>query len=244
MQPSPWMPVVYAAPPFDEISAFGIAAIALGMAAIVIWIWRRFLPATAAKAALALTAWIGITGALAASGLLARTDVRPPPPAVLIASVLTLAIAVGLSRAGGALAASVPLGVLVTLQAFRLPLELVMHHAGDVGIMPPELSYGGYNFDILTGLGALGSGVAMRAGVAVPRGIVWVWNIWGLWCLGVIAVIAAASSPIVRAFGDDPRHVNTWVLHLPYVWLPAVLVLIALAGHVVITRALLLHRRA
>jgi hypothetical protein len=49
---------------------------------------------------------------------------------------------------------------------------------------------------------------------------------------------------MVRLFGDDPRHVNTWVLYFPYVWLPAVLVVIALAGHVVITRALLADRRS
>jgi hypothetical protein len=43
---------------------------------------------------------------------------------------------------------------------------------------------------------------------------------------------------MVRWFGDGPRHLNTWVLYFPYVWLPAVLVTAALAGHVMITRAL------
>jgi len=36
-----------------------------------------------------------------------------------------------------------------------------------------------------------------------------------LWCLLVIAWVARTSSPLVRGFGDDPRHVNTWVLYLP-----------------------------
>jgi hypothetical protein len=43
---------------------------------------------------------------------------------------------------------------------------------------------------------------------------------------------------MVRLFGDAPGHVNTWVLYFPYVWLPAVLVTIAVAGHIVITRKL------
>jgi hypothetical protein len=191
-----------------------------------------------------LAGWIAGTGALAASGFLARTDLMPPPAALLIVSVLAFGLTAGLSRAGGALAAAVPLSVLVGLQAFRLPLELVMHRAATLGIMPPELSYSGYNLDIVTGAGALALALAMRAGIAVPRGLVWAWNLWGLWCLAVIVVIAVTTSPMVRAFGDDPRHVNTWVLHLPYVWLPAVLVLIALAGHIVTTRALLAQRRA
>jgi hypothetical protein len=48
---------------------------------------------------------------------------------------------------------------------------------------------------------------------------------------------------MVRLFGDDPRSVMTWVLFVPYVWLPVVLVTIAIAGHAIITRKLLLDRR-
>jgi Na+-driven multidrug efflux pump len=78
----------------------------------------------------------------------------------------------------------------------------------------------------------------MRAGLAVPRWLLWAWNIWGCWCLAVIAVIAVTTSPLVRLFGDDPRNINTWVLYFPYVWLPVVLVTVAIAGHVMVTRAL------
>lgn len=227
------------APPIgDAVTAWGIGGLACGVAGLVVWIWGRHAPASAGRAAAVLVAWMVTTGALAASGALARVDLVPPPPALLIVAVLGLALAVGLSRTGGTLAAAVPLTTLVGLQAFRLPLELVMHRAGQLGIMPPELSYGGYNFDIVTGAGALLLLVAMRGGLRVPRALLWAWNLWGLWCLLAIVIIAVASSPMVRAFGDDPRHVNTWVLFLPYVWLPAVLVVVALGGHIVITRAL------
>ena len=80
-------------------------------------------------------------------------------------------------------------------------------------------------------------------GVAVPEAAHLGLEHLGLWCLAVIAVIAVTTSPMVRLFGDDPAHLNTWVLFFPYVWLPAVLVAVALAGHVtVLTRAL--HRRS
>jgi hypothetical protein len=108
--------------------------------------------------------------------------------------------------------------------------------------MPPEMSYSGYNLDIVTGAAALALALLLRAGVGVPRAVVWIWNLWGLWCLAVITVVAVASSPMVRAFGDDPQHLNTWVLFFPYVWLPAVLVTVALAGHFVVTRALVAGR--
>ncbi|MGE3840787.1 MAG: hypothetical protein AB7I50_04305 [Vicinamibacterales bacterium] len=132
--------------------------------------------------------------------------------------------ALGVSRLGGELAAAVPIVVLVGLQAFRLPIELVMHGAVSLGIMPVELSHFGYNFDNLTGAGALVIATALRRGVRVPRGVLWTWNVWGVWCLVAMAAIAIATSSLVRAFGDDPTHVNTWVLFFPYVWLPAGLI--------------------
>jgi hypothetical protein len=47
-----------------------------------------------------------------------------------------------------------PLLTLVGLQSFRLPLQLALHRAAEQGIIPVQLSYSGYNFDIVTGMGA------------------------------------------------------------------------------------------
>jgi hypothetical protein len=237
--PASRLPFVASPPPTDAIAAWGIGGIAVVMALVVLALCWRWRPAGIAGTAAAVAAWMAVTAAAALSGRLARFDVVPPPMAVLIVSVFAVAFAIGLGPIGTRLAHAVPLATLVGLQAFRLPLELVMHRAATLGIMPSELSYAGYNFDVLTGLGAIALTVAMRSGAAVPRGLVWAWNLWGLWCLAVIWAVAVASSPMVRAFGDAPDHVNTWVLFFPYVWLPAVLVTIALAGHLVVTRALL-----
>lgn len=231
-------PVVVTPPPFDSVTAYGIGGLAVIVAAGVAAIARRHAPAYAVRLGGGLAAWMALTALAARAGWLARFDVTPPPMAGLMLLVFVAAFGTGVSPLGAALARQVPLSTLVGLQVFRLPLELLMHRAATLGIMPPELSYGGYNFDIATGAGALILWVLLTAGIAVPRALVWAWNVWGLGCLGVITVVAMASSPMVRAFGDDPAHVNTWVLHLPYVWVPAVLVVTALAGHVVVTRAL------
>lgn len=232
------MPPV-APPMFDAIAAGGIAllAVIVAMAWAVTWshgnrVLRSRLLAGAATA-------MGISALLARTGLLQRFDVVPPPMAMMIVAVLAAALALGASKVGAAVAASVPLVTQVGLQAFRLPLELVMHRAARLGIMPEELTYTGYNFDIVTGAGALVLWALMRGGVRVPRWCVWLWNLWGISCLAAIFVIAVTTSPMVRLFGDDPRHLNTWVLYVPYVWLPVVLVTIAVAGHVAVTRTLL-----
>lgn len=232
-------PFVPTPPPSDLVSEIGIGGLAAVMAFAVVALTARVAPSRVARVGGMLGGWMALTAALAASGRLQDFSRVPPPMAALMLGVFLLAGVAGLSSYGRTMAVAVPLSTLVGLQAFRLPLELVMHRAGELGIMPPELSYGGHNFDIVTGAGALVLWSLMRRGVAVPRAAVWAWNVWGLWCLAAITAIAIASSPMVGAFGDDPRHVNTWVLYVPYVWLPAVLVVIALAGHLIVTRALL-----
>jgi hypothetical protein len=51
-----------------------------------------------------------------------------------------------------------------------------------------------------------------------------------------ILVIAIASMPMFHWFGMD--RLNVWVADPPFVWLPAVLVLSALAGHLLMFRKL------
>lgn len=232
-------PFVSTPPPFDAITAGGIGGLALAMAAIVAWLRGRFEgAATGARSAVVLAMWIALVGGAAAAGVLARFDRTPPPMALLLPVIFGGSIVLALSAVGRSMAQAWPLAALVGVQMFRLPLELVMHRAARLGIMPEELSYSGYNLDIVTGATAVVI-VALMARRPLPRAVLWAWNLWGVWCLLVIAWVARTSSPLVRGFGDDPRHVNTWVLYLPYVWLPAVLVMIALTGHLVLTRKLL-----
>jgi hypothetical protein len=207
-----------------------------------VWFFSRGDRGLARILRLSVASVMMLSALLASTGALARFDAAPPPMALLIVGVLMGSLALGLSPFGRESARVLPLVGLVGLQSFRLPLELVMHHCGQVGIMPPELSFSGYNFDILTGVGAVGLAGMMAMGKSVPRSLLWLWNLWGFVALAIIVVIAVTSSPMVRLFGDDPRHLNTWVLFFPYVWLPVVLVSMALSGHIIITRKLLLSQ--
>jgi hypothetical protein len=183
----------------------------------------------------AAAAWMTATWTAAQSGILADWDRLPPPFAGLVVSVFALAALVGLSPFGRTLAHHIPLWILVAVQGFRLPLELAMHAMYERGVMPAQMSYSGWNFDIVTGIAAIAVAMLVRTGRAGRR-LVFAWNVLGSLLLANIIVIAIASTPAFRAFGDD--RVNTWVTDPPFVWLPAVMVLAALAGHVLIFRAL------
>jgi hypothetical protein len=186
-------------------------------------------------AALLILGWCALQGAAAGSGLLARFDARPPPLALFLAAVVAGAVGFGVSRFASPLARSLPLAGLVGFQAFRLPLELVMHEAARAGVMPSLLSFAGWNFDIATGTLAIPVAALVAAGRA-PRWLVPAWNALGLAALGIIAVIAIGTAPFVQAFG--PGQVNGWVAWLPFVYLPGVMVAAALVGHILVLRRL------
>lgn len=179
-------------------------------------------------------AWLAATWLIADAGLLAR-DGTPPPFVPLVVTVFTLAVAIAFSPLGRLLATHVPLAALVIFQGYRLPLELLMHRAWTEGVMPIQMSYSGQNWDIVTGVTALAAGAAVARGVA-GRKTVWAWNILGTALVANIIFIAIRSTPAIAAYGPD--HLNTWVMHPPFVWLPAVMVLLAIAGHLVVFRAL------
>jgi len=188
----------------------------------------------AVRAASGTLIWMGVTLALGDRGTFQHWDATPPPFALLVAAIIALAVAIAFSPLGARLA-RLPLWTLVAAQAFRLPLEIAMHALVGRGLMPEQMSYTGRNFDVLTGASAIvvAGLVAMGAG---GRRLVAAWNIGGFLLLTNILVVAILSTPRFAAFGPD--RLNVFVTYAPFVWLPAVLVLAALAGHLIVFRAL------
>jgi hypothetical protein len=179
-------------------------------------------------------AWVSVTALAAASGVFREWTLTPPPFLGLVVAVFALAFAIAFSRAGARLAA-LPLWALVAAQSFRLPLEVVMHRLAQHGIMPEQMSYTGRNWDVLTGITAVFVAGLIRAGIGGRR-LALAWNVIGLSLLANILGVAVASTPRFAAFGPD--RLNVFITYVPFVWLPAVMVLVALAGHLVIFRAL------
>jgi hypothetical protein len=225
------------------VAAFVVMAVLL--AATLVWAtliaWRRSgaSPSAARRAAIVVgvdsAAWMALTWVAAMSGILQQWDRRPPPFAAIILGVVIISLILAFGRVGTRVAQHVPLWTLVAIQSFRLPLELAMHALVERGIMPIQMSYSGRNFDIVTGATAIVVAALVKAGYG-GRTLVAAWNVLGLALLVNVVTVAIASTPMFQAFGSE-RQV-TFVTYTPFVWLPAVMVLAALAGHLVIFRAL------
>ena len=225
----------------------GIPALALIVAGIVVW----FLFQTPAPAVSKgerkppspplLAAVMALVMAdeqfLAYTGVLDQWDSWPPPVMLLIGAVMALTLVLALTGPGKRIARDLPFSALIGYQAFRLPMELLMAQAAEAGIMPEQMSYYGYNFDIVTGVLAIPVAYLAWKDQA-PRWMLVGWNVLGFVLLLSIMGIAATSTPTFAAFGSDPEQLNTWITHAPYVWVPTVLAPAALFGHVVTWRKL------
>jgi len=190
---------------------------------------RRWALATAAGA----LAWLAITGAVSASGVLAA-DTLPPRALFFFTGSLLVALVFALSRPGARLAAGVPIAALVGFHAFRLPLELVLHSWYRQGTLPIQMTYEACNLDIITGAGAVVVGLWLwRRGPSRP--VVWAFNLVGTALLINVATLAVLSSPLpFRYFLEDPAVLLAF--HFPYGWIVPFCVAPALAGHVIVFR--------
>ncbi|HET9252036.1 MAG TPA: hypothetical protein VFP58_07970 [Candidatus Eisenbacteria bacterium] len=182
-----------------------------------------------------LAIWTIPSALAAARGALTFTG--RPPTFFLLLLLTTLATAVlAFSPAGTRLVTRVGIAGLIGFQAFRLPLELLLHRLHGEGALPVQMTFAGSNFDIVSGVLGAVVGIWALAG-RVPRWAVLAFNLIGLALLVTIVTIAILSMPTpLRRFHDGtaPTIVASW----PFVWLPAFLVQAAWFGHLLVFRKL------
>ncbi len=207
-------------------------AIIVAVALALLWAVHRAYRSGKATlfAALFLALWLGLLGGLVASGRMTSLPLNGLP--IFFGSIVVLCVGLGLSPVGARLATGVPLAALVGFQAFRLPLELVLHEWATQGTIPETMTWTGQNWDIVSGVVALACApLASRYRVAARLA-----NIVGFALLINVMRVAILSSPGPFGWGQQPPLLLA--LHLPYALIGPVCVGGALFGHIVLTRRL------
>lgn len=181
-------------------------------------------------AAIILALWLGAQALLVASGRMSSLPLNGL--SFFFGPILVIWTGLALSPVGRRLATAVPLAALVAFQAFRLPLELVLHAWVAQGTIPQTMTWSGQNWDIVSGLAALVCApLAVRHRLAAR-----VANIVGFALLLNVMRVAILSSPVPFGWGVQPPLLLAF--HLPYALIGPVCVGGALFGHLVLTRAL------
>lgn len=218
-----------------------VAAAGVAAAARHAGLPSRQAPQLAAGVAAAVVAWLVVAAGLAGAGLLSRYDAAPPRVALLPLAFLTTMLLVSRTDAFARLLEGAPPAWPIALQTFRLPVELLLWSLFQEGRIPERMTFGGRNFDVLIGLTAPLVAWAVSRG-RMGRTAVAAWNVLGLGLLANVVVIALRSvpGPLNAGWGGVQ---NTVIAEVPYVWLPAFLVPLAVFGHVASLRQLLASPR-
>ena len=184
-----------------------------------------------------LLAYLAIPSALARLGMLSRYDPLPAPALLLLLGLTLLTVAIVFSPLGARIAAEIALGAIVALQAFRIPVELLLHRLYLEGAVPIQMTYLGRNFDVISGITGLVLGLWLLRRRPTPRGVVLAWNLLCLALLVNIVAVAVLSTPVpFRRFTEGPP--NLLPSTFPYIWLPSFLVQVALGSHLLVFRQL------
>jgi len=215
---------------FGSVAAF-VAIVATVIVALLWAVHGAYRSVKAvAIAALALAVWLGALAGLVASGRMTALPMNGLP--FFFGSIVAVSVGLGLSPVGARLATGVPLAALVGFQAFRLPLELVLHEWAAQGTIPQTMTWTGQNWDIVSGIAALVCApLAGRYPVAARFA-----NIAGFALLLNVMRVALLSAPVPFGWDVQPRLLVAF--HLPYALIGPSRVGGALFGHVVLTRRL------
>ncbi|MCU0659389.1 MAG: hypothetical protein MUF64_30245 [Polyangiaceae bacterium] len=215
-----------------------LAAVVVSAVAAVHHSTRSEAGAAAARAAswrfaAGLALWLGGFTALVQSGL-PREKPLPFVPLIFVLSNVA-PVVLAFSPLGARLSAGLSLRTLVLFQAFRLPLELVLHAWSGSRTIPESMTWTGSNLDVVTGIVAL-----LLAPLAHRRWAAWAVNLVGSVLLLNVARVAVLSSPLPFGWDVEPRLLLA--AYWPYVYILPVCVAGAFAGHLLLTRKLLASR--
>jgi hypothetical protein len=186
--------------------------------------------------------WTMLTGIMAYVGVFANFASFPPWIPILVVIQLAFVAWLGWFSSWSGVLAEIPQVIIVGLQCFRIPVELLLATLGSRKLLAIEMTYYGRNFDVLEGITAVILAIWLkRSGEQPLRQVVLLWNLLGLSLVTVVLVHGLFSVP----YPSQLLHLSvpTFIIaYFPTVWLLTVLVPMAYLLHLVSIRRCLAIR--
>jgi len=176
--------------------------------------------------------WLLITALLSVGGY--YSNFKYLPPRVFLFGLfppLLLAIILCFSKSFINILRQVPAAWLIKVQSFRIVMELMLFLAFLGDLFPFQMTFYGFNMDIIAGITALFAGrVFFRKGRIFKPEVV-IWNVFGVLLLVNIVFVTVISTPsIFRVFMNEPS--SALIASFPFIWIPTFIVPYALAMHI------------
>lgn len=125
---------------------------------------------------------------------------------------------------------TVSLPWLTALHTIRIPVEMVLFWLYKEKQIPVNMTFEGWNYDILSGITALPMLWISLSNSSIKKKFLLGWNFICLGLLLTIVTIAVLSAKLpIQQWGFDQPNVA--IQHFPFAWLPSVIVPIVLMAH-------------
>ena len=180
------------------------------------------------RACVFLIVWLGVYSLVLLAAMPCTLAVGP----IFLFVSMSVPMAVSFSSYGPRLALGLSLNSLVAFQVVRFPMELILHQWVMQGTVPASVSWNGSNWDVLTGILALGVAPFAKK----YRWMAWSFNIFGIVMLGHLLFVLVMSSPVSFGWHVSPPMKLSY--HLPYFLMSPIYFASIAAGHIILTRAL------
>lgn len=186
--------------------------------------------------------WLAFLGVLAHLGFFQNFEVLPPRIFVwAVFPTIVLMVILWRSKNFTTILLHIPLSWLVYFQAFRIIVEIILWMGLKAGFVPFQMTFEGWNYDIIVGITAITGGMVFFKKNRIRRFEAIIWNVFGILLLLNIVAIAAMSTPSpLRVFPNEPA--NTFIAFVPFIWLPGFVVPVALAFHLFSLKQLFLMK--
>lgn len=185
-----------------------------------------------------LTGWLLVLAVLSSVGFFMNFQNTPPRIFLTVVGSVMLMVLLLSSKKFKLASSHVPLHWIPYFQAFRVPLEITLWMLMLQKFIPIQMTFEGYNFDIVPAILGPIVGYLVFKMKALPKWVAVVWNFTGIGFVLTIVTIAVLSTPSpLRYFENDPA--NEIIAYFPFVWLPGFLVPAAIFFHIVHLKELL-----
>jgi hypothetical protein len=221
---------------------FGYIALTVLMISIILLGYFRTLQKTTTielsrkrtlKVGIGLLLWILYTSIIAKTGFLQDYSLPPRFPILLIIPAFTFTGFFLYKHRNSSVIKNIPTSWLVYYQSFRILIESLFVASVAKGLLQPEVTFEGYNYDILFGLSALIIGfLAFNKKVISGKGLL-LWNYLGLAVIAFIIFLFTTTTYAPELWGSTETLATKEMVTFPFVFVPAFLMPSAIFMHVV-----------
>ncbi|MFK7907046.1 MAG: hypothetical protein AB8B69_18065 [Chitinophagales bacterium] len=184
-------------------------------------------------AGIGLFLWLAYAAILGKSGFLQNFDFPPRFPLLLILPAFIFTGVLLSRHHDSPVIAAIPKSWLIYYQTFRIVIESLFVATVSIGVLHPEVTFEGYNYDIVFAFTAPFVAYLVFNKKLLPQKFALAWNYLGLAVIAFIIFLFTTTTYFPSVWGSAETLANKEFITFPYVFVPAFLMPSAVFMHIV-----------